>query len=165
MKLLRITIAVLALFLSGTTVYAQGFNMKSFPNGLGKSDMMYRFLVPEGVTVTNKKGEVMKGGSIVTVPGSSIKLLEPAYAQEQAKNSAFMSSFMNASQYFAMSADKVRNHAVIGLKVPEGVTVEGYGKTVTGGSELVLMVANAGSETMQDTNPPGYWDTAGWDMK
>ena len=35
----------------------------------------------------------MKGGSIVTVPGSSIKLLEPAQTQEQASNSAFMSSF------------------------------------------------------------------------
>ena len=40
-----------------------------------------------------------------------------------------------------------------------------YGKTVKGGEELVLMVANTGSEAMQDTNPPGYWDTAGWDMK
>ena len=167
MKIFRIMNVALVLLLSAMAVHAQGFNMKSFPNGLGKSDMMYRFLVPEGVTVTvtNKKGEVMKGGSIVTVPGSSIKLLEPAYAQEQAKNSAFMSSFMNASQYFAMPEEKARDHAVIALKVPEGVTVEGYGKTVKGEGELVLMVANAGSETMQDTNPPGYWDTAGWDMK
>ena len=115
--------------------------------------------------LTNKKGEVMKGGSIVTVPGSSIKLLESTQAQEQAKNNAFMSSFMNASQYFAMPEEKARDHAVIALKVPEGVTVEGYGKTVKGGEELVLMVANAGSEAMQDNNPPGYWDTAGWDMK
>ena len=36
---------------------------------------------------------------------------------------------------------------MIALKVPEGVTVEGYGKTVKGGG-MVLMVANAGSETM-----------------
>ncbi len=165
MKLSRIMIAVLGLFLSATAVHAQGFNMQSFPNGLGKSEMMYRFLVPEGVTVTNKKGEVMKGGSIVTVPGSSIKLLESAYARGQAKNSAFMSSFMNAAQYFAMPEEQVRAHAVIAIKVPEGVTVEGYGKTVKGGSELVLMVANAGSEATPDTNPPGYWDTAGWDMK
>jgi len=165
MKIFRIMNVALVLLLSAMAVHAQGFNMKSFPNGLGKSDMMYRFLVPEGVTVTNKKGEVMKGGSIVTVPGSSIKLLEPAYAQEQAKNSAFMSSFMNASQYFAMPEEKARDHAVIALKVPEGVTVEGYGKTVKGEAELVLMVTNAGSEAMQDTNPPGYWDTAGWDMK
>ena len=84
---------------------------ESFPNGLGKSDMMYRFLVPEGVTDhQQERARWMKGGSIVTVPGSSIKLLEPAHAQEQAENNAFMSSFMNASQYFAMPEER-RDHA------------------------------------------------------
>ncbi|MCP5159276.1 MAG: hypothetical protein H6975_07605 [Gammaproteobacteria bacterium] len=165
MKILHILSVVLVLSLGAMTAHAAGFNMKSFPDGIGMSDMMYRFLVPEGVTITNKKGEVMKAGSIVTVPGSNIKLLESAYAKEQAKNEKFMSGFVNSTQYFGMPEEKVRDHAIISVKVPEGVTVEGYGRTIKGEAELVLMVANTGAETMPDTHPADYWASTGWEMK
>ncbi|MCB1780752.1 MAG: hypothetical protein KDJ34_11820 [Candidatus Competibacteraceae bacterium] len=166
MKILRILGTALVLAFSAAAVHAQGFNMQSFPDGLGKHEMMYKFLVPEGVTVTNQKGEVKKGGSIVMVPGSSIKLLESPYVKEMAKDDAFMASFMNADQYFGMPAEQVRDFAVISVMVPEGVTVEGKsGKTIKGPADLVLMVTNGGSEAMQDPHPAGYWDTMGWDMK
>ncbi|MCB1918583.1 MAG: hypothetical protein KDJ28_01225 [Candidatus Competibacteraceae bacterium] len=164
-NLLRIFGAALALLLSVAVVHAQGFEMKSFPGGVGKKEMVYKFLVPEGVTVTNQKGEVKKGGSIVMVPGSRIKLLESPYVKEMQKDEAFMSSFMNADQYFGMPAERVRDFAVISLMVPEGVTIEGGGKTVKGPADLILMVSNGGSEVMEDTQPTGYWDTMGWDMK
>ncbi|MCP5127082.1 MAG: hypothetical protein H6973_15965 [Gammaproteobacteria bacterium] len=164
-NLLRIFGAALALLLSVAVVHAQGFEMKSFPGGVGKKEMVYKFLVPEGVTVTNQKGEVKKGGSIVMVPGSRIKLLESPYVKEMQKDEAFMSSFMNADQYFGMPAEQVRDFAVISLMVPEGVTIEGSGKTVKGPADLILMVSNGGSEVMEDTQPAGYWDTMGWDMK
>lgn len=166
MKILRILSTALILACGAVAVHAQGFNMQSFPDGLGKHEMVYKFLVPEGVTVTNQKGEVKKGGSIVMVPGSSIKLLESPYVKEMAKDEAFMASFMNADQYFEMPAEKVRDFAIISLMVPEGVTVEGRnGKTVKGPADLVLMVTNGGSEVMKDSHPTGYWDTMGWEMK
>jgi hypothetical protein len=165
-NLLHILGATLALLLSIAVVHAQGFEMKSFPDGLGKKEMVYKFLVPEGVTVTNQKGEVKKSGSIVMVPGSRIKLLESPYVKEMQKDEAFISSFMNAEQYFGMPAEQVRDFAVISISVPEGVTVEGRGgKTVKGPADLILMVSNGGSEVMEDTQPAGYWDTMGWDMK
>ncbi len=163
-KLIHIMSMALVLLLGSMAAQAQ-FKDKSFPNGFGQPELMYRFLVPEGVTVTSKTGEVMKAGSIVTVPGSNIRMLEPEKAKEQAKDQAFMSSFMNASQYFEMSTEKAQDHRIIVLTIPEGVTVEGYGKTLKGGSELVLMIANKGSEAMPDTHPTGYWNTHGWDMK
>lgn len=164
-KFFSILSATLFLLLGTVTVHAQGFEMKSFPDGLGKKEMMYKFLVPDGVTITNQKGEVKKGGSIVMVPGARIKLLESPYVKEQGKNDAFMASFMNADQYFAMPSEKVRDFAVISVMVPKGVTIEGYGKAIKGEADLVLMVSNGGSEAMKDPHPAGYWDTAGWDMK
>lgn len=163
-KLIHIMSMALILLLGSMAAQAQ-FKDKSFPNGLGQPELMYRFLVPEGVTVTSKTGEVMKAGSIVTVPGSNIRMLAPEKAKEQANDKAFMSSFMNASQYFDMPEEKTQDHTVIVLTIPEGVTVEGYGKTLKGGSELVLMIANKGSEAMPDTHPAGYWNSHGWDMK
>lgn len=165
-NLLRIFGAALALLLSVAVAHAQGFEMKSFPGGVGKKEMVYKFLVPEGVTVTNQKGEVKKGGSIVMVPGSRIKLLESPYVKEMQKDEAFMSSFMNAEQYFGMPAEKVRDFAVISLMVPEGVTIQGEGgKTIEGPGDLILMVSNGGSEVMEDKHAAGYWDAMGWEMR
>ncbi|HRY14753.1 MAG: hypothetical protein KDJ31_03360 [Candidatus Competibacteraceae bacterium] len=166
MKIFRILSVALVLLFSAVAVQAQGFNNESFPNGIGKKEMVYKFLVPEGVTVTNQKGEVKKGGSIVMVPGSRIKLLESPYVKEMQKDEAFMSSFMNAEQYFGMPAEKVRDFAVISLMVPEGVTIEGEGgKTIKGPGDLILMVSSGGSEVMEDKQPAGYWDTMGWEMR
>lgn len=166
MKIFRILSVALVLLFGAASVHAQGFEMKSFPNGVGMKERVYKFLLPEGVTVTNQKGEVMKGGSIVRVPGSRIKLLESAYVKEMQKDEAFMSGFMNANQYFGMPAEQVRDFAVVSLMVPEGVTIEGQGgKTVKGPGDLILMVSNGGSEVMEDKQPAGYWETAGWEMR
>jgi hypothetical protein len=166
MKIFRILSVALALLFSAVIVHAQGFNNESFPEGVGKKEMVYKFLVPEGVKVTNQKGEVKEGGAIVMVPGSRIKLLESPYVKEMQKDEAFMSSFVNADQYFGMPAEQVRDFAVISLMVPEGVTIEGRdGRIIKGPGDLILMVSSGGSEVMEDEQPTGYWDTMGWEMK
>ena len=131
------------LLLSATIAHAQGFEQKSFPAGYGKPELKYHLLVPEGVTITNKKGEVLKGGQIVMVPGANVTILESAYVKTQMENPEFKAGFINAQNYVGMSEEKVRDYAIVSVKVPEGVTVQSPGKTITGTSSVTLMVVKA----------------------
>ncbi|MDS4043050.1 MAG: hypothetical protein RKP20_17980 [Candidatus Competibacter sp.] len=169
MKFLRICSTVLVLLLCAAIAHAQGFDDKSFPAGYGKPELKYHLLVPDGVTITNKKGEVYKAGQIVVVPGSNVTILESAYVKEQMKDPAFESSFVNKASYFGMSEDKVRDYAIISVKVPEGVTVQSPGKTITGPSSVTLMVVKAKMQATPNTMPAESWNTmggwAGWEGK
>ena len=161
MKFLRICSTALVLLLVAVIAHAQGFEQKSFPAGVGKPELKYHLLVPEGVTVTNKKGEVYKAGQIVVVPGSNVTILESAYVKEQMKDTAFKSSFINEISYFGMSEEKVRDYAIVSVKVPEGVTVAGPGKTIKGPSSVTLVVTMTGMNATPDTIPAESWNTMG----
>ncbi len=169
MKFLRFCSVVLVLLLSATIAHAQGFEQKSFPAGYGKPELKYHLLVPEGVTITNKKGEVLKGGQIVMVPGANVTILESAYVKTQMENPEFKAGFINAQNYVGMSEEKVRDYAIVSVKVPEGVTVQSPGKTITGPSSVTLMVVKAKMDATPNTIPPESWSNqggwAGWEAK
>ena len=63
MKFLRLCSTALVLLLGAVIAHAQGFQNESFAPGAGKPEFQYHMLVPEGVTITNKKGEVFKARS------------------------------------------------------------------------------------------------------
>jgi hypothetical protein len=161
MKFLRLCSTALMLLLGAAIAHAQGFDQKSFPAGLGKPEWKYHLLVPEGVTITNKKGEVYKAGEIVLVPGANVTILESAYVKEQMKDTAFKSSFVNETQYVGVPEEKVRDYAIVSVKVPEGVTVQGPGKTIKGPSSVTLMVTKAKMDATPDTAPADMWNAAG----
>ena len=89
MKFLRLCSTALVLLLGVAIAHAQGFEGKSFPAGAGKPELKYHLLVPEGVTITNKKGDVVKGGEVVLVPGANVTILESPYVKEQMKDPHF----------------------------------------------------------------------------
>lgn len=175
MKFLRLCSTALVLLLGTVIAHAQGFQQESFPAGLGKPELKYHMVVPEGVTITNKKGEVFKAGQVVVVPGANVTILEPAYVKEQMKNAEFKSSFMNETSYSGMSEEKVRDYAIVSIKVPEGVTVESLpwkktsggvtesyaGKTIKGPSSVTLIATKAGMQATPDTTPAESWKTMG----
>jgi hypothetical protein len=160
MSFLRLCSAALVLLLSAVIAHAQGFQDKSFPSGPGKPELKYHLLVPEGITITNKKGEMFKAGQIVLVPGSNVTILESAYVKEQMKDPKFESGFINSQQYVGIPEQKVQDYAIVSVKVPEGVTVEGKGKKIIGPSQITIMVVNKGSAT-SDTTPAESWNTMG----
>jgi len=161
MKFLRLCSAALVLLLGAVIAHAQGFQNESFTPGAGKPELQYHILVPEGVTITNKKGEVFKGGQIVMVPGANVTILESAYVKEHMKDPAFQSSFMNEKQYVGMPEERVQDYAIVSIKVREGVTIEGFGKTIKGPSSVTLIAKKAEMEVMPDTTPPESWNTMG----
>jgi len=161
MKFLRLCSAALVLLLGAVIAHAQGFQNESFTPGAGKPELQYHILVPEGVTITNKKGEVFKGGQIVMVPGANVTILESAYVKEHMKDPAFQSSFMNEKQYVGMPEERVQDYAIVSIKVREGVTIEGFGKTIKGPSSVTLIAKKAEMEAMPDTTPPESWNTMG----
>jgi hypothetical protein len=160
MKFLRFCSVALVLLLSAVMAHAQGFQDSSFPTGPGKPELKYHLLVPEGVTITNKKGEVYKAGDIVLVPGSNVTILESAYVKEQMKDNAFKSSFVNENQFVGIPEERVRDYAIVSIKVLEGTTVATKDKKITGPSQVTVMVVNKGSAT-SDTTPAESWNTTG----
>ena len=161
MKFLRICSTALVLLLGSVIAHAQAFQEKSFPAGPPKPELKYHLLVPDGVVITNKKGEVYKAGEVILVPGANVTILESAYVKEQMKDPAFKSSFVNETSYFGMSEEKVRDYAIVSVKVPEGVTVQSPGKTITGPSSVTLRVVKAKMDTSPNTEPAESWNTMG----
>ena len=108
MKFFRMCSTALVLLLGAVIAHAQGFQNESFTPGAGKPELQYHLLVPEGVTVTNKKGEVFKGGQIIMVPW--FQCHDPGVGLRQAhmKDPAFQSSFMNEKQYVGIPEEKCR---------------------------------------------------------
>ena len=104
MRFLRFCSVALVLLLSAVMAHAAGFQDLSFPAGPGKPELKYHLLVPEGVTITNKKGEVVKGGQIVLVPGANVTILEPAYVKTQMENPEFKAGFINADNSVSRSS-------------------------------------------------------------
>ncbi len=161
MRFLRFCSVALVLLLSAVMAHAQGFQDLSFPAGPGKPELKYHLLVPEGVTITNKKGEVVKGGQIVLVPGANVTILEPAYVKTQMENAEFKAGFINADNYSGISEEKIRDYAIVSIKVPEGVTIQRGERTITGPSQVTIMVTNKGSQATPDTTPPDAWKAMG----
>lgn len=175
MKFLRICSTALVLLLSAVIAHAQAFQEKSFPAGPPKPELKYHLLVPDGVVITNKKGEAYKAGEIVLVPGANVTILESAYAKEQMKDPAFKSSFINENSYLGMSEEKVHDYAIVSVKVPEGVTVESLpwkktsggvtesyaGKTIKGPSSVTIMVVKAKMDATPNGTPADTWNAAG----
>lgn len=175
MKFLRICSTALVLLLSAVIAHAQGFQEKSFPAGPPKPEVKYHLLVPDGVTITNKKGEVYKAGEVVLVPGANVTILESAYVKKQMEDPAFKSSFINETSYFGMSEEKVRDYAIVSIKVPEGVTVESLpwkktsggvtesyaGKTIKGPSSVTIMVVKAKMDATPNKTPDAMWNAEG----
>ena len=128
--------------------------------------MKYHMLVPEGITITNKKGEVYEAGQIVLVPGANVTILESAYAKEHMEDPAFQSSFVSEKQFVGIPEEKIQDYAIVSVKVPEGVTVEGYGKTIEGPSAVTLIATKADMQATPNTMPAESWDTVGgWSGK
>ena len=161
MKFFRMCSTALVLLLGAVIAHAQGFQNESFAPGAGKPELQYHMLVPEGVTITNKKGEVFKAGQIVMVPGSNVTILESAYVKEHMNDPKFKSSFMNEKQYVGMPQERIQDYAIVSVKVPEGVTVEGFGKTITGPSSVTLIAKKAEMEAMPDDTPAESWSAMG----
>jgi hypothetical protein len=163
MKFFRTLGAVLVLSLGAMLAHAQGWENESFPTGPGQPELKYHLLVPAGIIITNKKGVAFKGGDVVVVPGKNVTVLKSAYVQEHMKDTAFQSSFVNEQDNAGMSEEKVRDYAIVSVTVPEGVTVQGHGKTIKGPSKVTLMVTNKGSKATPDKTPGPMWDsTGGW---
>jgi len=160
MKFLRLCSAALVLLLSAAIAQAQGFQDSSFPAGPGKPELKYHLLVPDGVTITNKKGEVFKGGQVVLVPGANVTILESAYAKQKMSDPQFKAGFLNAETYSGIPEEKVRDYAIVSVKVAEGTTVESKGKKITGPSQVTIIVTNKGSAT-SDTTPAESWKATG----
>ena len=163
MKFVSVASAALLLLLGTVLAHAQeGWDSKSFQPGTGKPEMKYHLVVPEGITITNKQGAVFKAGQVVVVPGANVTVLEPAYVEKQMSNTGFKTGFANEQEYFA-TKEKVRDYALVSVKVPEGVTVSGNGKTITGPSQVTFMVTGAGSQATPDTHSAETWNaTGGW---
>jgi hypothetical protein len=161
MKFLRLCSTAMVLLLGAVIAHAQGFHDKSFPAGPPKPEFKYHILVPEGVTITNKKGEVYKAGDIVLVPGANVTILESAYVKEQMKNPEFQSSFVNEKQFVGIPEERIRDYAIVSVKVLEGTTIEGHGKTIKGPTSVTLIAKKAEMEATPNTTPPESWNTAG----
>ena len=161
MKFLRLCSTALALLLGAAIAHAQGFEQKTFPAGYGKPELKYHLLVPDGVTITNKKGEVYKAGEVVLVPGANVTILESAYVKEQMKDTAFKSSFVNETQYVGVPEERARDYAIVSIKVLEGTTVEGRGKTIKGPSSVTMMVVKAKMDATPNNTPTDTWNAAG----
>ncbi|HRF62815.1 MAG TPA: hypothetical protein P5260_08465 [Candidatus Competibacter sp.] len=161
MKFLRLCTTALVLLLGATIAHAQGFQEKSFPAGPPKPEVKYHMIVPEGVTITNKKGEVYTAGQTVLVPGANVTILEPAYVKEQMKDPTFKSGFVNEKSYSGMSEQKVRNYAIVSVQVPEGVTVQGPNGTIKGPSSVKLIAAKADMQATPNDTPTDAWSAAG----
>lgn len=161
MKFLRLCSTVLMLLLGAAIAHAQGFQNESFAPGAGKPELRYHILVPEGVTITNKKGEVFGGGQTVTVPGANVTILESAYVKEHMQDPEFQSSFVNEKQFVGMPEEKVRDYAIVSIKVREGVTIEGFGKTIKGPSSVTLIARKAAMKAMPDNTSAEAWNTMG----
>lgn len=161
MKLLRLFSISLVLLLGVVIAHAQGFEQKTFPAGPPKPELKYHLIVPDGVTITNKKGEVYKAGEVVLVPGANVTILESAYVKEQMSDPAFKSSFVNENSYLGESEKKIRDYAIVSIKVPEGVTVESPGKIIKGPSQVTLMVINKGSQATPNDMSAETWNAMG----
>ena len=175
MKFLRLCSTALVLLLSAVIAHAQGFEQKSFPAGPPKPEVKYHLIVPEGVTITNKQGEVYTAGQTVLVPGANVTILESAYVKEQMKDPAFKSSFVNEGSYSGISEEKLRNYAIVSVKVPEGVTIESLpwktvsegvtaeyaGKTIKGPASVTLIATMANMQTTPNDTPADTWNAAG----
>lgn len=166
MKFLRLCGTALVLLLGAVIAHAQGFEQKSFPAGPGKPELKYHLRVPEGVTITNKKGEVVKGGEIVLVPGANVTILESPYVKKQMENPEFKKGFINKETYSAVPEERIRDYAIVSVKVPEGVTIQRGETKITGPSQVTMMVTKEGSQATPDTTPPESWEaTGGWANK
>jgi hypothetical protein len=169
MKFLRLCSTALVLLLGAAIAHAQPFEQKSFPAGYAKPELKYHLLVPDGVTITNKKGEVYKAGDIVLVPGANVTILESPYVKKQMEDPAFKSSFVNESEFVGVPEERVRDYAIVSIKVLEGTTVEGRGKTIKGPSSVTMMVVKAKMDATPNTIPPESWNTmggwSGWEGK
>lgn len=161
MKFLRLCSTALMLFLAAAIAHAQGFQQGGFPPGAGKPELKYQMLVPEGVTITNKQGDMAKGGEVVLVPGANVTILEPAYVKEQMEDPAFKEGFVSETTYAGIPEERIQDYAIVSIKVPEGVTIEGHGRTIQGPSSVTLVARKAEMEATPDTTPPEAWDAMG----
>ncbi len=132
---------------AGTVVFAaeDHFNQKNSvfqQPGQGQQGMMYTFVVPEGVTVTTKSGKVITGGQKIGVPGVYITLIDPMLEKHVVDE--YGQHFANKNQYKALPATQKSDHALISLKIPEGVTVtKANGEVEKGPQDILLMVKAA----------------------
>ena len=161
MKFLRLCSTALVLLLGVVIAHAQGFQQQSFQPGAGKPELKYHLLVPEGVTITNKKGEVIKGGQVILVPGANVTILESPFVKKQMEDPAFESNFVNAETYSGVPEERIRDYAIVSVIVPEGVTVERGARKITGPSQVTMMVTTQGSQATPDTTPPETWKATG----
>ena len=77
------------------------------------------------------------------------------------KDPEFQSSFVNEKQFVGIPEERIQDYAIVSVKVPEGVTVEGFGKTIKGPSSVTLIAKKAEMEAMPDSTPAESWDTMG----
>ena len=110
--------------------------------GQAQQEMMYTFLVPEGVTITTKSGKTVQGGQKIGVPGTYITLVDPMLEKNVVDQ--YGQHFANKNQYRALPATEKSDHALISLKIPEGVTVKkADGQVLQGPQDILLMVKAA----------------------
>jgi hypothetical protein len=136
---------VLAL-MAGTVVFAEDhFNSKNNvfnQPGEAQREMMYTFIVPEGITIKTKSGKVITGGEKIGIPGVYLTLLDPMLEFHVVDK--YGQHFANKNQYEALPPTQKRDYALISLKIPEGVTVtKANGEVEKGPQDIMLMVKAA----------------------
>ena len=161
MKFLRLCSTALVLLLGVVIAHAQGFQQQSFQPGAGKPELKYNLLVPEGVTITNKQGDVIKGGEVVQVRGANVTILDSPYVKKEMENPEFQTGFINKETYSGVPEERIQDYAIVSIKVPEGVTVERGARKITGPSQVTMMVTTQGSQATPDTTPPETWKATG----
>ncbi len=115
----------------------------------GPEDREYYFRVPDGVEVVTRKGEVIKGGETIGIPGKYLTVLGPEKAEPMIKSQY---GFDNKNQPVAQmtQADR-RKYAVVAIQVPEGASVRtDDGKRVVKGPQTVYILALAESMFASD---------------
>lgn len=167
MKSLRLFSTALVLILGTAIAHAQRFQQESFPPGKGKPELAYHMRVPEGVTITNKKGEVFEAGQIVMVPGANVTILEPAYVKEHMKDTEFKASFVNEKQYVGIPEEKIQDYAIVSVVVPEGVSVHvAPDYTIQGPSSVKLIAMKESLKALENTGSADSWSTSGgWERE
>lgn len=111
----------------------------------GPADREYYFRVPDGLEVVTRKGDVIKGGETIGIPGKYLTVLGPDKAEPMIKSQY---GFDNKNQPVAQmtEADR-RKYAVVAIQIPEGASVRtDDGKRVVKGPQTVYILALA--ETM-----------------
>jgi len=142
MKPFRLVLSIVMAMFIGTSALAQ-FDDKTpafTEPGPGDKDFVYSFIVPEGITVTTRAGQVYNSGEVIGIPGEYITLLSPKVAAEQ--TAAEAEGAFNSKSNVPQTEDL--SQVAISIKIPEGAMLQHVdGRELKGPADVVMIVEQA----------------------